>query len=246
MSEADWWLCGHCQSLNNLSARKCYSCRKRKPRDAVRASERLGYVPVFSESGKVSLVPITPTVAAQPEEDVARPAPLRDPVQRDTLAVAPRPPHGARITYQPEATPPPPPPGGHWPAAGLPPSIGVGPGLVPGLGGEPTGVPVAATADHVQWPHWRDLLDGPTPEGERLRAAYETDGDAVPGVEAPAGQQRSSALSQAIKRARDDTPIGSRSSIPWPPADRAMPDPDASGDSSEHDSSGSLRVEPTT
>lgn len=187
----------------------------------MRASERLGYVPVFSESGKVSLVPITPTVAAQPEEDVARPAPLRDPVQRDTLAVAPRPPHGARITYQPEATPPP--SGGRRPAEGLPPSIGVGPGPVPSPDGEPTGAPVAATADQVQWPHWRDLLDGPTPEGERLRAAYETGGDAVPGVEAAAGQQRSSALSQAIKRARDDTPIGSRSAIPWPPADRAAP-----------------------
>ena len=39
MSEADWWLCPECQSLNNLSARKCYSCRAKKPTDAARASE---------------------------------------------------------------------------------------------------------------------------------------------------------------------------------------------------------------
>ena len=109
MSEADWWLCSHCQSLNNLSARKCYSCRRRKPKDSVRASEYLGYVPVVDQNGKVALADIPPPVTGSQLGPAASDLPpLRHPIPRDTLAVAPRPPYGARITYGP-LTPAPPP-----------------------------------------------------------------------------------------------------------------------------------------
>lgn len=112
MGEADWWLCVECQSLNNFSARKCYSCRKRKPKNTVRASEYLGYEPVKSWDGKVEMRTILPPAPPQgvAAAKLAIP-PLRDPVRRDTLAIAPRPPEGARIVYRdPPALPPPPPP----------------------------------------------------------------------------------------------------------------------------------------
>jgi hypothetical protein len=96
MSDADWWLC-ECQSLNNLSARRCYSCRKRRPKTPVRASEHLGYRAVVSWDGKVRMEERRPdlVVPVVPQ----RPPPIREPVMRSILDVAPPPPEGARITY---------------------------------------------------------------------------------------------------------------------------------------------------
>lgn len=97
MGEGDWWLCRDCQSLNNLSARKCYSCGKRKPKRAVRASDYLGYQPVMSWDGKISMRPVA---SAGSEDAGTKVPPIRDPIPRNTLAVAPRPPKGARIVYR--------------------------------------------------------------------------------------------------------------------------------------------------
>ena len=103
MSEADWWVCARCQSLNNLSARKCYSCRTPKPKEVRRSSEVLGYRPVISWDGKVRLEPSLPPTLTQPGQlqGVSRATPLREPPRRSILDVAPRPPHGARISYRP-------------------------------------------------------------------------------------------------------------------------------------------------
>jgi len=102
-SEADWWLCDSCQSLNSLSARRCYSCRKRKPKRASRASQLLGYRPVVSWDGKVKFeMPVPPVDSAKIERLAAptKPPPLREPPRRSTLEVAPSPPQGARICYR--------------------------------------------------------------------------------------------------------------------------------------------------
>jgi hypothetical protein len=102
-SEADWWLCDSCHSLNNLSARRCYSCRKRKPKRASRASQLLGYRPVVSRDGKVRLETFVPSVTSAGDDRPAaatKPPPLREPPRRSTLEVAPSPPQGARICYQ--------------------------------------------------------------------------------------------------------------------------------------------------
>jgi hypothetical protein len=74
-SEVDWWLCETCQSLNNLSARRCYSCRERRPRDPLRAGDLLGYRAVVGRDGKVSFEP-RPAVEGAPRVL----PPLRDPV----------------------------------------------------------------------------------------------------------------------------------------------------------------------
>jgi len=106
--EADWWLCDSCQSLNNLSARRCYSCRKRKLKRASRASQLLGYRPIVSWDGKVRLeMPVPPVTSAGIERPAAatKPPPLREPPRRSTLEVAPSPPHGARICYRVEPSP---------------------------------------------------------------------------------------------------------------------------------------------
>lgn len=161
MGEADWWLCASCSSLNNLAARKCYSCGQRKSKHAVRASEYLGYRPVVSWDGKVKLENLTAEervrVAPQASDMTSQLTPLREPVQRNTLAVAPRPPHPARITYRlveaapgaPRTLPPlygraasPAPPGA--PRAGAAPeplTVPVGPG--PDATARPPGAPEA-------------------------------------------------------------------------------------------------------
>lgn len=214
MSEADWWLCGDCQSLNNLSARTCYSCGRRKPAHAVRATEVLGLIPVESWDGKVRY--LQRDVPPEPRPWVR---PIRDPVRRPTLAVAPRPPYGARITYHPTVVPPSPgqararvgthpgrpstamPTGDPSMAPRMerpdePPAVAVGPGLpVP-----PEDPAIVDRGPH--WPHWRDLLDVPTPRADRLRAAYGPGGystqmrDEVP--------TRSAGLRAALASARRD------------------------------------------
>ena len=155
------------------------------------------------------------------EESVpSGPPPLRDPVRRDTLAVAPRPPDGARITYQIAAASPPPPAGGAQPAEeDSGPLVGVGPGPVPTPSESPAAVPVRpANGRTQQWPHWRDLLDGPRPEGERLRAAYAPDANMPSETDQASGQR--GALSQAIRGAREGGTGRSRQFIPWPTSDR--------------------------
>ena len=122
MGESDWWLCGQCRSLNNLSAGKCYSCHRSKPKDSQRASAFLGYEPVVTRDGKVRLDFPTPS-ADEPASDALAAAsqivPLRDPIPRSITDVAPRVPHGARIVYRLHEPPMPPrptrPPMGHRP-----------------------------------------------------------------------------------------------------------------------------------
>ena len=99
MSEADWWVCVRCQSLNSLSARKCYSCRNKKPKVVARASDVLGYRVRESWDGKVRLEQQQP-VYLDPPAPPPEPARLRDPIPRNVVAVAPPPPRGARITYR--------------------------------------------------------------------------------------------------------------------------------------------------
>ncbi len=205
MSEADWWLCGHCQSLNNLSARKCYSCRRRKPKQTVRASEYLGYVPFIDANGKVAMADIPPPIVSRRLDAASvHLPPLRDPILRDTLEVAPRPPEGARITYRSSPTPPPPPqaellpplpplpplpsgpplptvpavPAGPGPLVAPGPLIAMGPGPMPVLGAQPVvAVPVSIPipGQTERWAHWSDLLDVPKPTADRLRTTYALD-----------------------------------------------------------------------
>jgi hypothetical protein len=112
MPEADWWLCDRCQSLNNLSARKCYSCYRPKPKGSRRASQYLNYVPVITWDKKVRFEE-PPSVVAEIEDkqlEITRPPlpPLRDPVSRSITDVAPQVPYGVRITYRAVEPPPPP------------------------------------------------------------------------------------------------------------------------------------------
>lgn len=234
MGEADWWLCESCSSLNNLAARKCYSCGERKTKAAVRASEYLGYRPIVSWDGKIKLEQKTieervaekraaERAAALAMPDGAGIPALREPVRRDTLAVAPRPPNPARVTYRLDEPPrgpavPLPGPGsggmlvGPQPAsmpgsgAGAPrPAIPVGPG---------PGTPVRAPGD--PWPHWRELLDGPMPHADRLRDSVST--NAGTGRQVGQGSQRDAfTLRSAIRLARTGD---AREFIPWPEADR--------------------------
>ncbi len=252
MSEADWWLCGHCQSLNNLSARKCYSCRSRKPKDPVRASEYLGYVPFTDENGKVTLSAIPPPTMAQRREAAAvRLPPLRDPILRDTLVVAPRPPAGARITYyssplvplphQPSPLPPtpplrlPPPPGpGPWPGPWVTPGplVAMGPGPMPAPAAQPgefTPLPISIPGQTERWAHWSDLLDVPKPAADRLRATYALDREqeAAADVEAASNGNANgnTSLGQRMKVVREDDPDVASRSVPWPENDRPTPWP---------------------
>lgn len=106
--EADWWLCDSCHSLNNLSARRCSSCRKRKLKRASRVSQLLGHRPIVSWDGKVRLETLVPSVTSAGIERPAtapKPPPLREPPRRSTLEVAPSPPQGARICYRVEPLP---------------------------------------------------------------------------------------------------------------------------------------------
>lgn len=231
MGDADWWLC-ECQSLNNLSARRCYSCRRRKPKAPVRASEHLGYRIVVTWDGKIRLEdPPPPELVVLPVA-LRRPPPLREPVLRSITDVAPSAPQGTRITYwlgdptqdprRPVAPrppmpsmpplappmPPPGPPGWHPPASApawhppAPPPHGEAPPTLPAVavpvvappppplrpavavpivggappspivGGAPAG-PVDAPPQ-PSWPHWRELLEGPRPDADRLRRTLES------------------------------------------------------------------------
>jgi hypothetical protein len=250
MSEADWWLCASCSSLNNLAARKCYSCGHRKPKDAVRASDYLGYRPVVSWDGKVRFEQLTAEeLGRKPETPAASGAgsqlpPLREPQRRDTLAVAPRPPHPARITYRlvDPAPPPsslplgsavPPPPGAPTPPGSPPAGIAAGPALVPvGPGPDPTAQPQGQL-----WPHWRELLDGPAPHADRLRRAASN--DAAIGMRSTSGSRSDGmTLSSAIRVARTGD---AREFIAWPEADRR---PDEAGSSAEEHPAPSAEVRP--
>jgi hypothetical protein len=69
------------------------------------------------------------------------------------------------------------------------------------------------------WPHWRELLDGPRPEADRLRSLRAADptGGAVESAESRGGQT----LNEAIRQARLTRAARSRSFIAWPASDRA-------------------------
>jgi hypothetical protein len=178
MPEADWWLCGSCQSLNHLSARTCYSCRRRKPKAPQRASEHLNYVPVVTWDGRVRFEQPPRPLDEQVQLPQAwrLPPPLRDPVLRHITDVAPPVPHGARITYRTVEPPPRPAPApqilsaqppspvfavppmaSHDPTlpVGLPPSPALPPRLAPArpVGAEPRPV-VAVPVDPAGGPAW--------------------------------------------------------------------------------------------
>jgi hypothetical protein len=111
MGESDWWMCDRCRSLNNLSARKCYSCGHGKPKDSQKASEFMGYVPVVTREGKVRLdfpEQVAGVTAAQEIGAKRQAPPLRDPIPRSITDVAPRVPHGIRVVYRLDGPPPPP------------------------------------------------------------------------------------------------------------------------------------------
>jgi hypothetical protein len=256
MSEADWWLCEVCQSLNNLSARRCYSCRRRKPKRAQRASQHLGYRVIESWDGKVRLEQAEPP---RPEphvqEAATRPPPLREPVSRSIVDVAPPPPQGARITYwlgdpardprrrllafPPSAAPmvaihiepgtPLPMParvaGPHL-APGIPVAPGApGPGPMGGARVEPgapppgwrpmVAVPIAPSVP--SFPHWRELLEVPTPDPARLRQALGSASNrssrSIRTVSTNGGDRREPAMTEPSS---DSEPF-----VAWPAADLA-------------------------
>ena len=246
MSEADWWLCRRCNSLNNLAARKCYSCQERKPKDAARASEVLEYVPEISWDGKVTFHGRSDTDPG-PDSEMADapsgPPPIREPVRRGILAVAPRLPHPATITYRLVEPSPPVPPAPRVPvrptqAPGPPPRPPVPPTMPPpGEPGPPAWLrepplspqpPVVAVGpgqpppevpgQSETWPHWRELLDGPRPEADRLRSSPAA--DASGGAAEAAPGQGGRALNEAIRQARRTQAAQARSFIPWPASDR--------------------------
>jgi hypothetical protein len=240
MSEADWWICGDCQSLNNLSARKCYKCRTRKPQDAVRASDYLGYQPVESWDGRVTMrMNEWPDRAPGEVGSQADLPPLRDPVRRDTLAVAPRPPRGARIEYSDPPEVPPPPVSDAWAEIGAP-QAPAGSGILGQVAHRPDAVgpanhpgaramsdPGEAIAEHQaeQRAHWQDLLDVPRPDADRLRAAYAVvDGGPVT---AEATRPRDGlALHHAMNGIRHGEVRPFRPVVIWPEADVAQPTQD--------------------
>jgi len=234
MGEADWWLCGGCLSLNNLAARKCYSCRQPRPRDAVRASEYLGYVPVVSWDGKVAMHDRRLEIAQEKAPEQGALPPLRDPIPRDTLAVAPRPPHPARITYR-ETVPPPTAPGvPAGPIAGAAqPVTAVGPGPI-GHRDARQVPPVAPPrgSDSPPWPHWRELLDGPDQRGRRSEDVSASEDDPFMDKRGALARRSSFSLQDAIKVAQS-TQATPRSFIPWPEADRPAPASDTAANEGE-------------
>ena len=242
MSESDWWVCSHCKSLNSLSARKCYSCRKGKAKTAERASHLLNYRTVVSWDGKVRME--QRTVEA---EEMAKIPPLRVPLRRAITAVAPRPPEGARITYQPAPAPPlapmpsawvrpGPPPGSDvlQPSMALsgppPPVVPVGPGLQPIAA--PPAPPPFTEEDQPRWSHWDELLDLPTPDAERLRVALgvaDAESSDVPTDVASVVRARPGAIQDAIMKVRDQRDSGPRAAPTRPEADQATAPTDGSG-----------------
>jgi hypothetical protein len=245
MSEADWWLCDSCQSLNSLSARKCYSCRKRKPKRAPRASQLLGYQPIVTRDGKVTLEMRLPSVVLdhiEPKAAVAKPPPLREPTRRDTLAVAPRPPDGARISYRAVE---PPPVARAWPPAGPPPvfvAVPIRPGAYMGPPGpvvprpQPSGVPGRRDApepidiQHVgPWPHWQDLLDVAAPDVARLRGSLAATAAAPASGAGAAGPVSATGLAGAMKSAHSKRAGSGIAAIEWPAVDLAPQPPKSQG-----------------
>ena len=245
MSEADWWLCDSCQSLNSLSARKCYSCRKRKQKQAPRASQLLGYQPIVRRDGKVTLEMRLPSVALdhiEPKAAVAKPPPLREPVRRDTLAVAPRPPDGARISYRAVE---PPTVARAWPPASPPPgfvAVPIRPGAYAGPPGpgvprpQPSGTlvrpdePEPIDIQHTgPWPHWRDLLDVAAPDVARLRGSFASMA-AAPASGAGAGRPVSATgLAGAMKSAHSKRAGSGIAAVEWPAVDLAPQPPKSEG-----------------
>ena len=236
MSESDWWVCSHCKSLNSLSARKCYSCRKGKSKTAERASHLLNYRSVVSWDGKVRLE--QRTEEAEEAEETAKIPPLRVPVPRAITAVAPRPPEGARITYLPPPVPPAapmpsawvrpgPPPGADvlqpsMALSGPPPVVPVGPGLQP-IAALPAPPPFTEE-DQPRWSHWDELLDLPTPDAERLRVALgvaDAESSGVPADVAGGDRARPGAIQDAIMKVRDQRDSGPRAAPTRPEADQA-------------------------
>jgi hypothetical protein len=235
MGEADWWLCATCQSLNNLSARKCYSCRAKKPKQAVHASQLLGYQPVESWDGRITMRMNEWPDAAQDEADSqAKPPPLRDPIQRDTLAVAPRPPQGARIEYRdpPEIAPPAP---DLWTGIVAPPSarvqtasfqdpqgfVAVGPVARSDAPDAPDPSTTIAAHQAEQRSHWQYLLDGPTPDADRLRKTYAATDRSRDSGEST-GPRDGFALHRAIRGIGYGEGRRSRPLVIWPEADLAQ------------------------
>jgi translation initiation factor IF-2 len=97
MAATDWWVCPGCRTLNDLPSRRCFSCRAKRPRDVVKASEILGDGPIVTTDGEVRMAPIVaapdePPPAPPPADAVPAPAlpRLREPVARSILAVAPQ------------------------------------------------------------------------------------------------------------------------------------------------------------
>lgn len=248
MGEADWWLCGTCQSLNNLSARKCYSCRTRKPRDAVRATDYLGYRPVESWDGRITMrMNEFPDAVTKENRGQLKPPPLRDPVLRDIQAVAPRPPHGARIEYREpsQISPPPLRPGvaplgatrpvfAGWSGIVAPPISGgsqvlghghrsdrFGPAVRPDVRALVDPAETIAQHQAEQRSHWQDLLDVPTLQASRLRSTHAAADCGQDTVEATRPHD-GLALHHAMKGIRHGESRRSRPSVIWPEADLAQ------------------------
>jgi hypothetical protein len=240
-SEADWWVCLACLSLNNLSARRCYSCGQPRLREPMRASQWLGYRPVVDAQGRVRTEPLHPEAPRRPS-----PRPIREPVRRSILEVAPPLPYGARMTYviaipvaRGMAAPS---PGGRAPAGGAPggrapagaaPLVGqaparpVGQGPAPGGTAPPVGQgpapggtaqPVGHGPPPPVWPHWRELLDGPRPDAARLRHALEV---ASSRARSRFGRSRVQGWEPPAMEAPGAAATHGEEAVPWPEEDLA-------------------------
>jgi hypothetical protein len=74
------------------------------------------------------------------------------------------------------------------------------------------------------WPHWRDLLDGPKPQADRLREHTEESalGERLSGNDPISLGGGASPLGEAIRRLRNGS--SSRGFVPWPTSDRRAGD----------------------
>lgn len=207
---------------------------------ASRASEYLGYVPVVSWDGKVTMHDRRLEIAQEEASEQGALPPLRDPLPRDTLAVAPRPPHPARITYR-ETVPPPTAPGvPAGPIGGATqPVTAVGPGPIGHREARQVPlVPPPPGSDSPPWPHWRELLDGPEQRGQRGQRSGDASASEVDPFMDKRGalaRRSSFSLQDAIKVAQS-TQATPRSFIPWPEADRPAPASDAPSNEVQPDS----------
>ena len=160
------------------------------------------------------------------ERDTGPPL-IREPIRRPITAIAP-PPRGARITYRPaSALRPPLGPGLPWavPGALPPPALRLHPPPRPAeapLVAVGPGASLEAGPDEPSWPHWRDLLDGPVPEAERLRSTCDEASDTQVATVARA-QGHGGSLSRAIRNALHER-VGPEPE--WPSQDRPRPSAD--------------------